>query len=298
MKTEFVRFFTDDNIELQGLYFAPSSTRPQAGVVHVHGLAGSFYEHRFVDYMADMLTDKGYAFLTFNNRGHDYLCDLRKREGSDWTYLDGGGAYETLGECRYDIDAALQLMRDKGVLHVCLLGHSSGANKVVFYQSQRKNERLSGMILLSPNDDVGLQRNAVGDDFDDVLETALTMVEEGNGDGLMPEGSFFSYPVSAKTYVDYFGPDGERDTFPYRHPQAEFEELSAIECPILVLFGNVNEYVLGDLGETLSLLARKAAASPRVDTGIIDGAPHSYLGREEELCSVIAGWLDDVLPTQ
>lgn len=169
---------------------------------------------------------------------------------------------------------------------------------MVFYQSRRKNEYVRGVILLSPNDDVGLQKHALGEAFDDVLERARTMVEEGHGDDLMPEGSFFGYPISAKTYVGYFGPHSERDTFPFRNPQAEFEEVSTIACPILVLFGNVNEYVLGDLGETLSLLERKAKASPRVDTGIIDGAPRSYLGREEELCDVIARWLDDVLPAR
>lgn len=296
MKAEFVRFFTEDNIELQGLYSAPRDVPAQAAIVHVHGLAGSFHENRFVDHLADMLTDRGYAFLTFNNRGHDYLSDLLKKKGSDWTYVDGGGAYELFAECLYDIDAALQFVRDQGVDDVYLLGHSFGANKVVFYQSQRKDEGVRGEILLSPNDDIGLQRNALGEDFDELLETALTMVEEGDGDALMPEGAFFSYPISARTYVDYFGPGSRRDTFPFRNPQAEFEELATIQYPILALLGNVNEYVLGDLDETLALLERKATASSRVDTGIVGGAPHSYLGREEELSRIIGNWLDEVMP--
>ena len=298
MRAEFVRFCTDDSIQLDGLYFAPSGTSPRAGVVCVHGLASNFYENRFVDSLAETLTDKGYAFLAFNNRGHDYLSDLLKKEDSGWTYVAGGAAYEEFADCVYDIDAALQFMRDRGVVHVCLLGHSSGTNKVVFYQFRRKNEGVRGEILLSPNDDVGLQRNAVGEDFDELLKTALTRVEEGDGDQLMPEGSFFGYPMSAKTYWGFFGPHSERDTFPYRNPQAGFEELSAIECPLLVLFGNVNEYVLGDLDETLSLLERKATASSRVDTGIIEGAPHSYLDREGELCGAIGRRLDEVMPAR
>ena len=296
MKTEFVRFFTDDNVELQGLYFAPSSARARAGVVHVHGLAGTFYENRFVDHVAKALVDRGYAFLTFNNRGHDYACDLLKKEDEGWTYVDGGGAYEVFVDCVHDIDAALQVMQDQGVDRVCLLGHSSGANKVVFYQSRRKHEHVQGVILLSPNDDVGLHRHAVGEDFEELLQTARGMVAEGRGDHLMPEGSFFAYPISADTYLAFFGPESKRDTFPFRNPQAEFEELAAIACPLLILFGNVNEYVLQDLDETVALMERKAKASSRVDTGIIDGAPHSYLGREQELSRVIGSWLDDVMP--
>lgn len=105
---------------------------------------------------------------------------------------------------------------------------------MVFYQSQRKDEGVRGEILLSPNDDIGLQRNALGEDFGDVLENALAMVEEGSGDTLMPEGSFFSYPISARTYIDYFGPGSSRDTFPFRNPQAEFEDLSTIDSTFAV----------------------------------------------------------------
>ena len=296
MRAEFVRFFTDDHVELQGLYFAPPAHPARAGVVYVHGLSGSFYEHPFVDHLAQTLSAEGYAFLSFNNRGLDYVSDLRVRQDAGWTYEWGGGGYEVFAECLNDIDAALQFVQDRGVVDVCLLGHSLGANKVVFTQSQRQDERVRGLILLSPNDDVGLQRNAHTDDFADVLKMALTMVEEGHGDALMPEGSFFSDPISAWTYVDTFGPDTRRDTFPFRNPEAEFEELSTIECPIFIRFGNVHEYVLGDLEETLSLLERKAAASPRVDTGIVDGAPHTYLGREEELSRATADWLREVMP--
>jgi alpha/beta superfamily hydrolase len=298
MKTEFVRFFTEDDIELQGLYFAPSNTQAHAGIIHVHGLAGNFYENRFIDYLAKTVVEKGYAFLAFNNRGHDYLSDLLKKSGSDWSYILGGGAHEIFDECLYDIDAALNLMQNRGVTEVCLQGHSTGANKVVFYESQRNIECLRGEILLSPCDDVGLQKNSLGEDYDEVLDKASTMAQEGNGEKLMPEGSFFDYPISAKTYLDYFKPESKRDIFPYRNPQAKFEELSAIECPILALFGNVNEYVLGDLNETLSLLEQKATASSRVETDVIEGAPHNYLGREEKLSKVIANWLDQIKPVE
>ncbi len=296
MKTEFIRFLTQDGVELQGLYFAPADRTAAKGVLHVHGFAGNFYENRFIDHLAKTLTEGGYAFLSFNNRGHDYLSDLLRKEDKGWTYVPGGRAHEIFAECLYDIDAALHFLEGRGVIEVCLQGHSSGANKVVFHQYHRKSRNVRALILLSPNDDIGLQEDARGDRFEEVLDIARALVKAGRGDELMPEGP--SYPISANSYLDYFGSESSADVFPYRDPQAKFEEVSTLRCSLLILFAGSGEYLLGNLNETLALLRSKATASPRVDVGIIDGAPHDYLGRERDLSSAVVGWLHDVMPAE
>ena len=294
MKTEFVRFLAQDGVELQGLYFSPADSTALKGVLHVHGFAGNFYEHRFIDHLARALTQSGYAFLTFNNRGHDYLSDLLTKEDSGWTYVPGGRAYELFDECLYDIDAALQFLHGRGVREVCLQGHSSGANKVVFHQYRRQSRNVPALILLSPNDDIGLQEDARGNRFEEILQIARGLVKAGRGDELMPEGP--SYPISASSYLDYFGPESSADIFPFRDPGAAFEELSTLRCSLLILFAETGEYILGNVEETMALLRAKAIASSRVDVGIVEGAPHDYLGRENDLSATIVGWLHDVMP--
>jgi hypothetical protein len=46
----------------------------------------------------------------------------------------------------------------------------------------------------------------------------------------------------------------------------------------------------------LELLHRKANSSLKVDTGIIDGAPHNYMGKEKELSERILEWLIKTMP--
>ena len=69
LKGELVRIQTSDGIELDGLYCEAEGASGPA-VIHIHGMAGNFYESRFVDAIADRLASLGIAFLTANNRGH------------------------------------------------------------------------------------------------------------------------------------------------------------------------------------------------------------------------------------
>ena len=294
VRTEFVRFLAEDGVEMQGLYTTPATTAPRQGIVHVHGMAGNFYEPPFVDRLAQTLAGQGYAFLCFNTRGHDYLADLAKWDGAGWTELDGGRAYDVFADSLHDLGAACEFLRARGVVDICLQGHSSGTNKAVFCQHRRQYDDVRAMVLLSPNDDIGLQQAARGDQFAAVLEVARGLVAHGRGDELMPVGP--SFPISAGSYLDYFGPRSLADVFPFRQPEAAFPEVASLRCPLLILFGGDGDYVLGDLTETLELLRRKATANPRVDVGIVAGAPHDYRGHEEELARIIAEWMGDVMP--
>jgi hypothetical protein len=59
---ELVRIFSDDGLELQGLFCLPRTMkrRPFA-ILHIHGLAANFYANRFIDIVADKLVSKGDA---------------------------------------------------------------------------------------------------------------------------------------------------------------------------------------------------------------------------------------------
>jgi pimeloyl-ACP methyl ester carboxylesterase len=90
---ELVRVFTEDRLELNGLY-QPGGTRDMGrgtrgaapnprsltpgplSVVHVHGWDGNFYENRFIDHAARVCAEQGIGFVSGNNRGHDYTADI------------------------------------------------------------------------------------------------------------------------------------------------------------------------------------------------------------------------------
>jgi alpha-beta hydrolase superfamily lysophospholipase len=176
MKGEFCRFRTSDGLELQGLY-VPAGDAPANGVVlHVHGLDGSFYENRFIDAVAAVYNRHGLDFLTFNNRGHDYISDILVEEaaGGPATYRQAGGMYEVLEECVADIAAAAGFARGRGCRRVLLEGHSHGALKVLYYLVRARDPAVSGLVLMSPSDDFATARAQYGDRFAEGRVTGST----------------------------------------------------------------------------------------------------------------------------
>ena len=77
MKQELVRINSTDGIQMPGILYTPDKTSKKI-VIHVHGLNGNFYENNFLDSVSKSYTDKGFAFLTFNNRGREFITELWK----------------------------------------------------------------------------------------------------------------------------------------------------------------------------------------------------------------------------
>src|SRR3989344_860743 len=101
MKTEFLRTTTEDKLILQGIIYSPDQPTNKE-ILHIHGMAGNFYENRFLDAMAKTLTDNGWAFLAPNTRGHDFIADFPV-EGDKEEFKRVGNVFEKFEECVLDI---------------------------------------------------------------------------------------------------------------------------------------------------------------------------------------------------
>ena len=171
MKGELVSIVTGDGYELQGLLC--TSSKPQTddktsfnkAILHIHGLAGNFYENRFVSVVADELNAHGYTFLTVNNRGSGVLSELRKCTADGLELVEVGGAREVFEDCLYDIQAWINFLDSQGYSKIVLQGHSFGCYKVVFYQSCRSDPRVKALALISPPDVFGYQYAKYGGRF-------------------------------------------------------------------------------------------------------------------------------------
>ena len=147
MKQELVRINSIDNIEQPGILYTPDDNTTKI-VIHVHGLNGNFYENRFLDTLAKTYTDNDYAFLTFNNRGRDFITELLK--GNEFTII--GGSLERFKDCILDIDGVINWVKDRGYQEIVLEGHSYGCNKVLYYYNKRKDNSIKKIVLLAPCD--------------------------------------------------------------------------------------------------------------------------------------------------
>lgn len=291
MKTSFVTFQSTDSIQLHGLLFQSEGFNKSI-VIHIHGMAGNFYENSFIAEMAKSYTSNGIAFLTYNNRGHDYYCDLLHVDTGE-TCL-GGAAYEIFEECVFDIEGAILFAKSLGYTEIVLQGHSSGANKAVYYLSKQKSG-IHGVALLSPCDDIGLHIDDLGDNrVSELLNHARELISSGSPDQFMPPKTFFDYLLSAKTYFDCFQPGSALDAFPYRDPQNAFVLFGSVQIPIFISFGNNGDYLLQNPEDVAMLLNLKKSINASLSFNVIDGASHSYTGKEKELVTALVKWIKDL----
>ena len=290
MITEYVRTWSRDKLELHGLLCEPKQ-KARGVVLHVHGTAENFYENRFIDVIAEQLVSNKFSFLTGDNRGRDYISDFLKKTDDNLTSVRIGSTYEIFEESVHDIGGWIDFLTNRGYRNTVLEGHSTGALKIAFYQSQMQDPGVVGMILMSPSDDIGLQRHSLGQRFEDSLRIAEEMVKQDKGKEFVPDWANYYFPISAKTYLDLFGATNKINLFQFSDPLFEFSQLKKIRCPILAFFGTEREAILGSVDEALALIKRNALSSAACKTAKIVGAPHDYRGYENQVADLIVNWL-------
>jgi pimeloyl-ACP methyl ester carboxylesterase len=289
VRGELVRVWTEDELQLQGLYCAPHQERGLPAVFHVHGASSNFYRSQFLDPLAEELSGRGVAFLTANTRGHDIINSVYSKDPTASRRL--GTALEMFEESPLDIAAWLGFLQGQGYREVVLLGHSFGAHKAAFYCSETSDERVRGLIFLSPADQ-GLWVQAMGPEAERTSSWATEKVSSGQGEALLERGPA-PYPMSARTIRSLFV-TAKPDIFRFGRPDDTWEVVSRLGCPILAVLGTVAEFISTTPQVALTNLKAKAVSSPRCDTVVLEGAPHNYRGHEEELTRVMVGWLGDV----
>lgn len=293
MITEYVRTWSRDELELHGLLCEPKQ-KARGVVVHVHGTAGNFYENRFIDVIAEQLVSNKFSFLAGDNRGRDYISDFLKKMDDNLTSVRIGSTYEIFEESFHDTGGWIDFITNRGYRNIVLEGHSTGALKIALYQSQMQDPGVAGMILMSPSDDIGLQRHSLGKRFEDSLRIAEEMVKQGKGKEFVPDWAN-DFPISAKTYLDLFGPANKINLFQFSDPLFEFSQLNKIRCPILAFFGTEREAILGSVDEALTLIKQNASSSTVCEIEKIVGAPHNYRGYENKVANLIVKWLLEII---
>ena len=304
LQSEYCRFLTRDGLELQGLLARPSRKTASA-LVHVHGWDGNFYENRFIDYAARTAVKQGLGFFAFNNRGHDYVADIirvkrkqkaevrrQKSEGPErFDCVQVGGIYERLADCVPDIQGAFSFLHGHGFRRFILQGHSHGAIKAAYYLSETRDPRVTGLVLLSPSDDLALGRQQMGKRFGTALGRARRMVRTGKERQLIPP-DLYPYMISAGTFTDCFGPDSITGMFNLsRTDRKESPELARIRVPLLMVVGTVEEAFVGDAEEFVRSARLAMSAAQSFGGAVIHGAPHNYLGYERRLSGILGRWL-------
>lgn len=282
MKQELVRINSIDEIEQPGILYSPNESTDKI-VIHVHGLNGNFYENRFLDIIAKSYTDKNYAFLTFNNRGRDFITELLKGDG--FTII--GGSLERFKDCILDIDGVVNWVKEKGYKEIILEGHSYGCNKVLYYYNHKKDDSIKKIVLLAPCDIPSEGKKFLSaEEYKIAKEESTRLVQADKENELIDFSVMANGKIAAGTYYNDFLPSGENDFIRYVDGINGISEvLNSIDIPTLVIFGDIDECVLTQPIDVVKEYLKNNLSNCNIQ--IIDGADHSYTGRYEELRKVI-----------
>lgn len=258
-----------DTVPLDGLWY--EAEQPRGAVLLLHGNTMNFYTGA-PRFLPPVLVPLGFSCLAFNRRGHDILSirDSRAAEG---------GAFQTAAEGRADTVFAARWLAERGFGAPFLVGHSNGGTLAAAHAAEQLGVR--GLVLLSAHlggpTILRVQANAgqlVADRFDEFVQRAERLVAAGRGDELLAVPGWW-YVISAASLLDRL------------HATPDLVALApAIRCPTLFLRGTAESpdvYPAERFAEV---------AGGACEVALVEGAEHFYVGHEDEVAQIVAGWLD------
>ena len=288
---ELVRIVTRDRVELVGFYCAPTEGARRA-VLHVHGLAGNFYENRFVSHIASAVVARGLAFLSMNGRGHDYRSENLRGDGETTDVVLGGATHDIFENSVFDISAGADYLERRGHEGIYFEGHSLGTSKVVSYLANEGDERAVGLVLIAPPEMVAINAERSSGRTGEIASEAASLVESGEGEALL-EGAGYVVPFSAATYVSMYGEASRNDVFPFRLGESgDYSELASVRVPVLVAYGTADEAAYVSPDEAVRLIKLAATGAPGVRSMLAEGANHVFWGAEGALADAVASFVE------
>ncbi|OGK62370.1 hypothetical protein A2334_02905 [Candidatus Roizmanbacteria bacterium RIFOXYB2_FULL_38_10] len=268
-------------------------------VLHIHGTAGDFYTHKFIETEGKALQKLDISFLTANNRGHDVYADIRKHSKNIVEWISIGGGFEKFEDSVLDIQAWINFLVKQKIKRIILQGHSLGAQKILYSQHKLKNLKIIGQIHLSPQNDAGYMLVKYGEKkYIQINETIKKLIREGKSRDLLPQKLSIICPMSAITYSGYLTENGAGTLHPYHNPHSKnWRIFEQIQEPLLVVFGEKDTFIKNScktksIKEIVNILRSKKPKD--VTIKVIKGANHSYIGSENHLVETIIQWLDKI----
>jgi pimeloyl-ACP methyl ester carboxylesterase len=284
MLIDLVQTTTRDGVHLDGAFQAPAASSasvfPLDAVCFVHGTGGNFYQSTLFDSFAERFLPLGCAVLRINTRGHDVMSNAITAKGGRRL----GAAYEQVDECRHDLAAWLDWLRQRTGPRIGLIGHSLGAVKCLYALAHEPRLAASCVVALSPPRLAysWFCTSPEGPRFLETYASAEQHIQGGQPAALLDVKLPLPFVVTAAGYVEKYGPD-ERYNY--------LRLLLSVPCPALVTLGSIeveNNMAFRGAPEALAALGSRPGTLT-VET--IAGADHFYTGVRPNMLACVEGWL-------
>lgn len=272
-----VQVTTRDGLRLDGSYQlaqVPPSV-PVDAFCLVHGTGGNFYSSSLFDAVAQRLLELGCGVLRVNTRGHDGISTAVTAKGGRRL----GAAYELVDDCRHDLAAWLDWLRQHAGQRLGLIGHSLGAVKALYALAHEPAE-LAALVALSPPrlSYSWFCASPEAEAFRQTYQRAEALVQAGEPSALLEVKLPLPFVITAAGYVEKYGPDE-------RYNYLKF--LPAVRCPTLVTFGSIEVENNMAFRAAPEAVAELAANSPCLRVVTVAGADHFYTNGRKQLLDQI-----------
>lgn len=251
---------------LDGFYRNAGAASPILFVVH--GMGSDFYRSGLKKAFLDIAPAFGFSVLSFNNAG-----------------AGSGTENEDFRRTLPDLDAALAFARRRGHRQAVWVGHSTGCQKIAWWQERRAPRGPTALALLAPADDHAIVRAQLGRRFAARVEWARRQVAAGQPEAPVP-GLYERF--GARRFLSVADPrQTEAGLFRYDGPLTRFRRIT---CPVLAVFGAEEEFAPLPPSEMLAILARRTR-SRHFESWLVPETGHGFHGCSEALAMAVSDWL-------
>lgn len=277
------RIITKDGIPLEGIAVFPKR-KAKTAILWLHGLSSRFSSGMtLMKELSNQTAKNKIGYFKFNSRGHDIAARGKLS-------LVGGG-FERFEDCVLDIRAQVRFIKKLGFDRIILAGHSTGANKALYYQSKTRDRAVKGIILIGPISDIVVDVLKKGSEKKRNQGLALARRLKKNPYALMP----FPYGLlTARRYWSLFHPGEHEDTFPYYDPKGNWDALRRLRVPVAVIIGSRDEYLDRTPQNFIAAFQANARLTKRFSGVTIKGADHGFRKKEKELSASILKFIKKI----
>jgi pimeloyl-ACP methyl ester carboxylesterase len=280
---DLVRIQTRDGVRLEGMLQMPQGATSSLDVdvaCFVHGTGGNFYSSTMFDALGEGLLSRGCAVLRVNTRGHDVISNAVTSKGGQRL----GAAYEVMDDCRHDLTAWIDLLKQRFGTRIALVGHSSGAVKCIYALAHEIQLRADRLVAISPPrlSYSWFCGSAQAVEFLEFHRRAENEVAQGRATALLEVDFPLPFVITAAGYLEKYGPDERYDYL---------KLIGSVRCPILVTFGSIEVEKNVAFAQSPEALEQLRQRHPHIESTTIQGADHFYTAVREDLVETVAHWL-------
>jgi len=232
--------------------------------------------------------------LSFNNRGFKIVTDIKQldKTGNTVKWRNTGGAHEVFTDCMDDIQGAVDFARKAGARDIFLMGHSTGAQKSVYWMAKRGRGVRAAILLGALSDYACALELRSKRDLAKAVARARSFVKKGKPHQLLPQSLTAPYTLDAQRFVSLYSPDSAEEIFTYAEKKKP-RVLRRVRKPLLVFLAGNEEHTKRPAVEIARWFALNTAPGSR--TVVVPDVRHNFKGAERQISRTIKEFIKEAV---